>query len=100
MDTSSLTLSVELRPSAVHGRGVFVTRRVSRGDLLCFFDGEMRDARMRLSMARAADGTLTIKNAEEVFGTIVGTEKQVDKLAHFLLLAFSRFIIISLLIIV
>jgi len=34
--------SCEVRPSEVHGRGVFATRDIKRGERVCFYDGQFK----------------------------------------------------------
>jgi hypothetical protein len=50
LDTSGLELRVEVRPSPVHGLGVFATEKIEAGDRICYFDGDLKDARVRVQV--------------------------------------------------
>jgi len=51
LDTSGLELRVEVRPSSVHGLGVFATSKISSGDRVCYYDGDLKDARVRVQVS-------------------------------------------------
>ncbi len=84
-DETGLDLKVEVRPSPGRGGGlgVFATAAAAKGERLCHFFGETREARMRVSVSRSAQGVVSIKNAEEVFSLMASGREEADRcLAH------------------
>ena len=62
-----MTLKVKVAKSAVHGNGVFVTEDISKGERICFFDGELKDANTSVRIRRLPQGELSIIDSEKVF---------------------------------
>ena len=58
-----LLLFFQVKSSPRHGFGVFATSKISCGEKVCFYDGELKDARVRVAMIKLPDGHLKIKNA-------------------------------------
>ena len=68
VDQSQLTLSVALRQEgSVDGTGVFATKKIKKGEKICFFDGDLKDTKVRIRMSKTADNILSIINADDVF---------------------------------
>jgi hypothetical protein len=74
-NTEGKEVKVQLRGSDVHGRGVFATADISVGEKICFFDGDDRSLRFKVTMLRHSDnqtkeGCLGIKDPARLFGHI------------------------------
>ena len=74
VDSAGKEVKVAVRKSPVHGRGVFATADILSGERVCFFDGEDRSLRFRVTMVRRPpsikggdEDTLGIKNAAAAF---------------------------------
>ncbi len=65
-------LKVEVGDSPVHGRGVFATEDIAKGERTCFFAGLDVSVRQRVTMVRhggdSKEDAVGIKNASDVFG--------------------------------
>jgi hypothetical protein len=51
LDTSGLELRVEVRPSPVHGFGVLATEKIGSGERICYYDGELKDAKVKVQVS-------------------------------------------------
>ena len=67
LDTSGLELRVEVRPSSVHGFGVFATEKIGAGEKICYCDGELKDARVRVVVSDFVSALTTIAYAWAIF---------------------------------
>ncbi len=68
------TPRVEVRSSHIHGRGVFATDHIHKGERVCYFNGEDKNVEVRVKMSRAANGELSILNASEVFTSMIDVD--------------------------
>ena len=67
LSTNDMILKVKVAKSTVHGSGVFVTKDISQGERICFFDGELKDANTSVRIRRLPQGELSIIDSEKVF---------------------------------
>lgn len=79
IDTSLLELKVEIRSSKVHGKGVFATRNILKGEKICYFGGDSQESKIRVVMQKFPGDILGIKNADEVFQAICDSHSTMDK---------------------
>ena len=89
VDTAAMEVKVAVRESPVHGRGVFATADILSGESVCFFDGEDRSLRFKVTMVRqppsknggGAEDTIGIKNAAAVFEHTIRGMRDLDMFA-------------------
>ena len=52
-----MSISVEVRNSPVHGKGVFTTKDIKKGEFVCFYDGDLK-AFLELIQISRDDGSI------------------------------------------
>ena len=65
--TDNLILSVKVDKSTVHGKGVFATKSIAMGERICFFHGKLKEANVKVRIAKFENQQLSIREAEKVF---------------------------------
>ena len=88
VDTAGMEIKVSVKESPVHGRGVFATADILSGERVCFFDGEDRSLRFKVTMVRqppsrkgSDEDTIGIKNAAAVFEHTIRGLRDLDMFA-------------------
>jgi len=71
VDVSNLTLKVEVRKKGNGTLGVFTTDYIKKGEPICYYDGETKDANKRIRMRKLAGSSMiSIVDSEEVFANL------------------------------
>ena len=76
LSTDDMILKAKVGKSSVHGNGVFATKHITQGELICFFHGQSKDANTKVRIRRMPDGTLSIIDSQIVFSDAINKGKR------------------------
>ena len=83
INTDDMVLQVDVRPSGVHGRGVFATSDIPKGTRVCFYDGQLKDSKINVKMRKTKEGILSIVSASKYFEEAMVPDPDYDRImAH------------------
>jgi len=90
-DIKAMELVVEVRPSMIHGQGVFATRYIPKGSRVCFFDYDIKRWHMHAKLSiNSSSQELSICNAESFFKSYAKENPDYDR-SMYLYPSFERY---------
>jgi len=69
---------VAVKPSPLHGKGLFALEDIPKGTRVAYFKGDLKDSKVAVKMRKNGDGTLGIADATSYFRSCVAPDPEYD----------------------